>query len=366
MNVGFALTVAEQRHEVDEAGMGIGVSDRQMDIRRNAGASGRQQTDLMLEKQEKMTLQKIYAQMQKEKGKKENVRLFGRRKALILIAAAVMMLGMVVFAREADWDIKMAEMLGLSNVMEDLEGGYVRIGTSAQSDGVTVTATQAIGDRNSQWIQFDTDLPWEEGKYYLFGEEEAGFYTQGDIMVSAGCTLVSYNQDGCVSFLLYAVDCNKINRARVKVHFAEIYEYEDGNDEEGKLVSSGEWNLEWSNCYAANTITRHPYRNITLEATDGTEFSCILHKIEISPVSIRIEAWKHPGTGNAENSLVRMDSITLQDGTVISCDEWTCAGSRDNWALETFYSFADIEHVNMNNIAYITVGGRDIRIQKGK
>ncbi|MDE6625435.1 MAG: hypothetical protein K2K56_03570 [Lachnospiraceae bacterium] len=320
-----------------------------------------------LRNQEKLIADKIHRQLQSESDqssswKDSSFRILGRR-LIPLMTVFVMLMGMAALAKERDWDIRMAEMLGLSNVMEKLEGGYVEIGVSDVSEGITVTAVRLIGDQNSQWIQFDTDIPWEVGEngYYLFGDLQEYYRDKRGRIISGGGEFYSFDNQGYVSFISYRMDTEKINRAEVEIFAENIYAYQDDKEKQGTLIGNGKWQLSWRNCYAANTVRKHPYKWVTMKGKNGTKFTCNIHKIEISPISIRIEAWKNPLAGNTEDCFLEVDSVTLKDGTVIPC-QTSSGGNYNNWSLESFISFQEIGQIDTGNVDYITIGGKRIQI----
>lgn len=328
-----------------------------------------------LQRQEKLTMDKIYAEMESSKTQENqerrgNVSLrLGGKKLVLLVAAAVMMLGMVAFAKEKDWDIEMAEMLGLSSVMEELDGGYVKIGASDSSDGIKVIATQGIGDKNSMWVQLDTDLQWDVGEegYYIFELADAHWY-RGNNMLPGAQQMYSYNNNGTVSFMWYFTAHEDINRARVEIALGELRAYESLADEdEGYIVSDGSWKLAWENCYASNVVSVRPYEKVTVHSEDGTkQLDCVIREIEISPVSMQVKAWKSPlkdiGTlGN--RCYLSVDSIVLKDGTKITLDGWSSAGI-SNFGMDCFYSFEEMQAVAIDEIDYLTIGGKEIKVAR--
>lgn len=335
-----------------------------------------------LEKQEKLTMDKIYAEMEnemvsegqgEEKSGNKSVH-FGRKRLVILIVAAVMMLGMVAFAKDNDWDIEMAEMLGLSGVMEELDGGYVKIGVSDTSNDITVTATQGIGDQNSMWVQLDTDLKWDVGEegYYLFDVADAHWYKKdwykGYDILTGGHQMYSYNNNGMVSFMWYFTAYEDINRARIEIILGELRAYETlADDDEGYIVSDGSWKLEWENCYASNTVSIRPYKKVTAQSEDSSrKIDCVVSEIEISPVSMQVKAWKSPlkDIGRAGDVVyLSVDSITLKDGTEIILDGWSSAGT-SNFKMDCFLDFDNMRSIDIDEIDYITIGGKDIQIAR--
>jgi len=297
-----------------------------------------------LERQVKLTLDKIHAQMPSKSFS------FKGKRLVIFVAAAVMMFGAVALAKENSWDVKMTEMLGLSGVMEKLDGGYVRIDESDKRGDVEVMAVQSIGDQNSQWIQFDTNIPWTVGEegYYMFEDCDFKFTKKFGNIISGGTEFYSYNNNGKVSFMLYAVGVSEINRANVTVRLENLYEY-DNVEADGKLLSDGGWNLSWTNYYAPNTITKYP-----LAVVDDFW----IQKIEITPISMYVEALA-PRSQETRDFVV--EQIKLKDGTVVLCREQSC-GISNSMYYKSFVVYEDWNNVNIEEIVSVKINGMEIVI----
>jgi len=290
-------------------------------------------------------------------------RLFGKRKAVVLVATFILMIGMVGFAKEHDWDIQMADMLGISEAMEDLDGGYVKIGVSDTADDVTITASQLIGDKNCMWVQLDTNVPWTVGEngYYMFEDDTMNCYNQPSRGLSGGITYSSYNNNGSVSFMLEFSDFNDINRATVDLWFSKLVMYEpmeNGNEKE-TIISEGEWRLKWDNYYAANTVEKNLFRFVTLKEA-GEQLTCVIREIEVSPVSIQIQGMKSP-TVHTTSPFEILDSVILENGTEIECFCTQCGIS--NFVVEGFVSRSDFPEIDMTQIEYVVIAGEKIKIK---
>lgn len=297
-------------------------------------------------------------------------RLFGKRKVVLLVATFILMIGMVAFAKEKDWDIEMAERIGLSSVMEELDGGYVKIGASDRSDGITITATQGIGDKNSMWVQLDTDLSWDVGEdgYYVFEVSDGHLY-KGTDFLTGGHQMYSYNNNGKVSFIWYFMGYEDINRARNEVYLSEIRAYETLEDEdEGYIVSGSSWEFEWENCYAPNTVVVRPYKIVTMQSErSNNTMDCFVTEIEISPVSMWAVAWKSPFERfetSDDMVYLSVDSITLNDGTTIMLEDGFSSAGTNNFQADCFLNFDAMQSVNVDEIDYITMGGEDIKVSR--
>ncbi|MBO5088753.1 MAG: hypothetical protein J6C01_08760 [Lachnospiraceae bacterium] len=335
-------------------------------------------------RQENLTLDKIRIEMKESKGENqdENIRrelhsdksqyivksvskrrLFGKRKAVVLVATFILMIGVVGFAKEHDWDIQMADMLGISEAMEDLDGGYVKVGVSDTADDVTITAFQLIGDKNCMWVQLDTNVPWTVGKngYYLFGDDTMNCYHQPSRGLPGGITYSSYDNNGSVSFMLEFSDFNDINRATVDLWFSKLVMYEpmeNGNEKE-TIISDGEWCLKWDNYYAANTVEKNLFKVVKLQEA-GEQLTCVIREIEVSPVSIQIKGMKSP-TVHTSSTFEILDSVILEDGTEIEC--FCTQSGISNFAVEGFVSRTDFPEIDMTQVEYIVIAGEKIKIK---
>lgn len=317
-----------------------------------------------LKRQKNLTMAKITQEQKKEQN--TNIRLFSKRRIVLLVATFVLMIGMVSFAKEQDWDIQMADMLGLSEAMEELDGGYVKVGVSDTSDDITVIVSQLIGDKNCMWVQLDTDVPWtvEEGGYYLFEDSSGDCYHRSDKLLTGAQTFQSFNNDGYISFMWQFEDYSDINRATIELHINQLVEYKPLEDEEGEevanVISEGAWELKWENYYAANTITRYPLKKVTLQ--DGvTAINCVIREVEVSPISIQIKGWKSPWDDISHTHNL-LEAVKLKDGTVISCD--SSVGGVSNFTVEAFLSKDYVPEIEMTEIEYVVIGGKDFKVAR--
>lgn len=297
----------------------------------------------------------------------------GRRWRLpVWIAAAILVMGTLVSAAENDWDLRLAQYLGVTEAVEYLDGGYIRLETRDTCDGITVSAVQSIGDKNSQWVQIDTSLPWEyEGEegYYMFDEYRFQVLDGRGTPVSGGAYFYSFENEGSVSFLLYAQGYEELNRRRIDIELGTLcaYEPQAGNEEKKVVISEGNWRLSWENAYPANVKTAYPFSMVEQQFDDGTEVNCLIYKVEISPISIYVKGLMNPfrkGDKNRYAHLVmEVDSVTLKDGTVIPLGGYNVAGSGSGGFVDCFLSLQEYGVLEVDQVSAITLGGKEIRIR---
>ena len=118
----------------------------------------------------KTVMRRIYAEPEGRKRKVVSI----KKKFVLAVASVFMVFGVMACARKYDWDIEFAQTLGFPNAMEELKGGYVKIGVTDKQGDIEITAVQALGDKHNQWIQFDSNIPWEiedeDNEFYRYGK----------------------------------------------------------------------------------------------------------------------------------------------------------------------------------------------------
>ena len=352
------------------------------------------------EEQEEKRKEKQKEQQINPKEKFQKPRRGKKRKCLALIAAVIMLMGTVTLAASKDWDIQMAERLGLSGVMEQLEGGYVVIDQTQIQGEASMTVTQAIGDSNCQWIEIDTNIPWEAGAKEAYGvknctlkvypsvptihpDGQGGFQSFCNLAFQflsekpGGYSLHCYEKDGTISMMLSAMDYENLNRSLIQLEIKDLRLYHGEEDGEGTGVSDATFCFSWKNYYDANTKNIKLNQDVTLRNDEGTEWNCTLKKLQVTPVSLRLEA---KAEYVSSGSFLYIDSIKMKDGTIIPCGTATSGGVNSiggsHISLESFLSLiqdfgmdsgeSDLSFsvIDGTQIESITVGGVEISVDQ--
>lgn len=313
-----------------------------------------------LARQEQMVLEKI------RKETKGYHRHFSRRAMLVFIAAAVLALGTVAVAAEngGKW---LTQLLGFSQRTEQLEGGFVSINKSAECNGITITASQAIGDKNCQWIELDTNVLWSERKEtYEDFDVKALAYLNGKACEDGTQYTSFYKKGEYLSIIVCLQEVENINEATIKVK-VKGKRWLVQNDRDGI------WKLSWKNNYKANVRTVVPKEPVEITESDGTKSLVHIDKIDISPISIRIKI--HGDCVVAPE----LQSITFKDKSVMKIASSTGGTARETedgktTHFESFYSLdkfdifnhdfpeESLKKMNLKNIDSVTIGGAKITI----
>ena len=118
---------------------------------------------------------------------------------------------------------------------------------------------------------------------------------------------------------------------------------------EEELLVEGEWAFDWTYHYKSNA---NVYRMLKdFECNDVTYY---LTKVEISPISVRIEAFCKPQDRNQTRPGDLIQKITYQDGTSVEIPGDSSGGVRDGMYVDSF--------VDVGMTGEITLRGRVLPI----
>lgn len=285
--------------------------------------------------------------MEKINGENSSKRKWRKKSLIVLLAAVIAVMGTISFGAERDWDIQFAEFIGADAMMPDLPGGYKEIGVSQTVDGVTVTITKSIGDRQSQWIQMDTTMKWcgenPEKAYF------ADFHVEAKDAGYGGMTATPFEQEGKVSYLIEMVSCEGINHS--------VMEFR------GVTETGAEFYLQWKNYYTANTVKYYPMKWIEEMGDRSTAEKYILYCMDVTPISIKIKALGRPNFLRPEGSpavFPQIESIQLKSGEVITLDGYRVAGHNSSGKMESYLPLIGI--ASGYDISSVTVSGTEIEL----
>lgn len=296
-----------------------------------------------------------------------------------IAAVLVFALGLTsVAAVEQEWDIVLTEFMGISDANTlQLESGEVQIEqsstsscvdygttTNGETKDVTMRAVSSIGDKNEVYIRIETD--YELPEYF---DSETDYILPGDSQITVdpmrngfGSVFTTFAQDNRLGFLLGISNCKKINKSTVSIAIEDLYLYHDlgvaDSDEEPVLLCSGNWELEWTYNYKSNTQTHRMLRKV--QSRDVTYY---LTKVEVSPISIRLEAFRMPWDRHKRDAGKWVSEIQFQDGTTLSINEWSSSGLR-NGMFADYYIGIDMLHnaIQPDAVDSITFNGTPIKL----
>ena len=310
---------------------------------------------------ESQALSKIYGMNSRK--------IFVRKKSLLILTAIfVLTLGITVFAATgSEWDIVLTNFMGLNDPSTlQLKSGEVQIHATASSNGLEITNITSIGDKNTTYIRIDTnyELPkdFNPDKDYILPEHYSTSITdngQGVTKDHASHITAFYENDK-LGFLIEISNCERLNKSNVELKFKnlilyhDLHVYDDSAPEE-ELLLTGNWDLDWKYSYKSSTRT---YR--MLKKRQILENTVWITKVEVSPISIRIEGNRLPTDyAKAWGGSATVQEIVFEDGTKIINP--TCSNGRSNLTFEIYMNIRDFDDtIDPQGLDYIIVGNEKI------
>ena len=131
------------------------------------------------------------------------------------------------------------------------------------------------------------------------------------------------------------------------------------SDAEDELLVEGVWEFDWTYHYKSNA---HEYR--VLKTFENQGITYYLTKVEISPISVRMEAFCMPQDRNKIRPTDLIQKITYKDGTRVEIPGDSSSGVRDGMFVD---SFVDVgmtgEVLRSNEVKSITISGTEIELK---
>lgn len=308
------------------------------------------------------------------------------RKLITFMLAATFIFAFAITAMaavEQEWDVAILNFMGISGSdTTQLSDGTVSIGASDTQAGVTLTATSSIGSRNSAYFRIDTD--YEVPKDYDL--------TSGHIVPEIGWTVWneskekpslgggSYSCDvddqGKLYLIVQIMGMEDINKSHVELEIKDFYYYRDYilekepiNMEDKILLLEGTWNLKWKYSYTTKTVKKHMNKVVQMEGNKTR-----ITKIEVTPLELVVNGKTKFDSKEGRNNFtsLKIDSITLTDGTVITIEAngGGCGTSRSLlWMVRGVYDvegYVTVESIGRpldpKEVKSVTIGGVEISL----
>ena len=328
--------------------------------------------------------------LQEVLGKQENsAKKRGHKKWLVLALTAVLLMGLgitVAAAKEHEWDIELIRFMGIKDINTfQLESGEVQInqgqksmcvdyGSSAvgEEKEIEMRAVSAIGDKNEVYIRMETDyvLPedFDPATDYVLPKDYNLSISPNN---GYGATFTYFAEDNKLGFLMAISNCEDVNKATISIHMEDLVLYHDLNAsdsdssalnqgdsvEEETLLCSGAWDLEWTFNYKSHTKTYHKLHKFQSEGVDY-----YLTKIEISPISIRMEAFCLPGDYK-EIPQDWLEKICFSDGTELLIEDMSSAGIRNRMFAESYVGIEQLGGtIEPKKVKKLVIGGEEVKV----
>ena len=308
-----------------------------------------------------------------------------KKRFLFLIAAAMLIaLGLTgIAAVQNDWDVLLIDFMGISDADTlQLEGGDVQINkiahyekTSPYIESIDVlglvdapiqmAAASSIGDKTSAYIRIETDyiLPDTfnpETDYIL----PFNIRTNISPMLNGyGSEFMYFEEDGKLGFLLSITNCEKLNKSEISLEISDLYLYHDLNVKYGapeeELLCAGTWNVDWKYNYKSNSQTYNMFKSF--ESNGVTYY---LTHVEVSPISIRMEAFRMPQDRQKTQPGSWLEEIHFEDGTILYVEDDSGGGLRNGMFAESYVNARELGNaIDSHEVESIVVCGKEIILQ---
>ena len=310
---------------------------------------------------------------------KKDIRKKRSRKSWLVLGLAAIFafaLGLSVYAaKENEWDIALINFMGISDANTlQLENGVVEIDQGQRSlcvdygyvptgeeKEVEIQAVSSIGDKNEVYIRIETDyvLPDDfnaETDYVL--PEDYGLSVSPN-KSGFGSVFTYFAEDNKLGFLLAISNCQDINKAEISLSLENLYLYHDLQSDtaaEKELLCEGTWNLNWSYHYKSSTKSYH-----MLQPFQSEGVTYYLTKVEVSPISIRLEAFRMPWDRDKGNPDIGPEEIHFSDGTILSIYGLSEVGVQNRMFVESYVG-AEVfgEAIDPEKVESVIIEGKEI------
>lgn len=307
-----------------------------------------------------------------------------RGKAVIgsLVAAALILTACTYGAGQLDLDVALANHIGIkTEESAKLGGGLVEInesrtiaavnGLTGETEDVTLTVTESVGDKNNAYIKVETNIKLPEGCTQNSDDENPDYVTFNSISVNPEMghgsdsnfryANVLVDEDGYV-YMIVGINQEHINKRKVDLSFQDLV-YVNGRNGNGdpiiNTVYSGVWNFSWKYCYTSDTIKIRKNETITYHGLDYQ-----IKTIELTPLGIILSG---NCSGDPGDDLLVIESVSIGD-TTYPIENWGFSKNvKDSvFGKNEFTSTCSIEGsgtlIDMKEISKITVGGVEIEL----
>lgn len=302
-----------------------------------------------------MTMDKIKNSSNQSKSKGKIISL---KKTVAIILASVLMISTLSFATDYfSFDTQLANLLNINGKNEYLiNGSGANINKSAEFNGLKITATQVISDKNSLYIILKLKTKDEfSHSFKSFNEFNFEVKSNGAYRPSSSATfkpIKSEDDDPHTSTLLITMEQEDINNSDIRLTFNDFgySPYNKAKGEYGDFVTliKGNWTLKFKlNCkdtsktYVINKSYKINNRTVRIKT------------VTLSPLSVRIKS------NGKYNEFI--SKVTMKDGTEYSGNDFFISNTSSYSTIgmdlfgrsESYASFSKI--LNPKDIKSITI-----------
>ena len=288
-------------------------------------------------------------------GRIDKTKKFSKKKLLVGILVATMMMGTVSMANEypqSNLDNALASYLGIDKNNQSLNGASAYIDKSVTNNNLKLNVKQTLGDKHSIYILIEVETPKNITipEYASFNEMDINLkkpYSAGWGITHVEDKNVNDNKQSYI--ISYSTE-GKLNGNDITLDFKDFGYYSDKDGEFIELVK-GNWNISWKLDYT--DVSKEIIVNRFVKTKNNKYF---VRKVNISPISVSANLI---GKNNGD---FMIEEVTLKDGTSYNATDFISSGGSSSF-LKAFTNVEFGKVVDANQIEIITIDGRGIKIK---
>ncbi|MGL6104639.1 DUF4179 domain-containing protein [Romboutsia sp.] len=292
-------------------------------------------------------------QMTMDKMPTNNMKKYKKKKLLVGILVATMMLSTVVMANEyfeLNLDNKLLSYLNIDKNNESLNGAGSYINKSVSENNLKLNVKQTLGDKHSLYILIDVEAPKDMiiPKYATFNEMDVNLRKSS----SSGWGLLDIEdenpKDNKKSYIISFSTEGKLKRNDISIDFENFGYYK----EDGEFITlvEGSWKISWKLDYT--DVSKEVVLNKFVTTKKNKYF---ITTVNISPISVSANII---GQNNGD---FMIQEVTLKDGTIYKEQDFISSGASSSF-LKAFSNVEFSKAVDVNEVDSITIDDKVIKL----
>lgn len=130
-------------------------------------------------------------------------------------------------------------------------------------------------------------------------------------------------------------------------------------EREKELLCAGTWQADWKYNYRSNTKNYYMFQSFE---SNGTTY--YLTHVEVSTISIRMEAFRMPQDRKKELPGTWLEEIHFKDGTILFIENKSVGGLSDGLFAESYVNTKEFGNaIDSENVESIIVCGKKILLR---
>lgn len=293
--------------------------------------------------------------MTMEKMNPNKTKTFSKKKLLVGILVATMMVGTVAMANEyfeLNLDNSLSDYLGINKHNEQLNGAGVSINKSVTDNNLKLNIRETLGDKHSLYILIDVETPKDIiiPEYACFEQMDINLKKSASAGWGISDLEDNNHSDNKKSYIISYSTEGKLKGNNVTLDFKDFGYYSEQGDKFIPLVN-GNWKISWELDYI--DVSKEITVNRFVSGKDNKYF---ITKVNSSPISISANII---GKNNGD---LMIQEVALKDGTIYTDKDFSSSSSSSSF-LKAFTNVEFKKVIDVNQVKSITIDGKLIELE---